>query len=165
MSTSLCTSYVVLIRVHKWVPIKNYTRLAYFAWFCIFLRHLWRVQFIIYVGWGDACVRSGLERREPRNGENWRCRSNSRCGGIFEKLQATADPGALTRSQQKTLQVQKPSLSGDIQGETFESTTLFTAIHFKCKGVKEVASLVESPLASCHVVWLRVHVSLVGFSK
>ena len=85
--------------------------------------------------------------------------------GIFEKLQATADPGALTRSRQKTMQVQKAALSGDIQGETFnEIITFFTdARYFECKRVKEVASLVEGPLASCQVVWPTVHTPVVGF--
>ena len=136
-------------------------------YFASFLRHLWCcVQFIIRYGWGDACVRSGLEGREGRNGENWRCWSKRWWRGYLKNYRLQPTLGPWQGLGKKPCRCKNPaSFLGDIQGETFQITILFAAIHFKCKRVKEVASLVESPLASCHVVWLKVHVSIVGFSK
>ena len=101
----------------------------------------------------DACVRSGLERREPRNGENWRCPSKRWWRGIFEKLQATADPGALTRSGKNHPGAKSHPFLGISKVKFFyhRINTLYTdVIYFKCK--QEAASLVETPLASCQVV-------------
>ena len=81
-----------------------------FVHFCISLRHIRCVQSTICYGWGMPCLRSGLGRREPRNGENWRCPSNRGGGGIFEKLQATPVSMASTRSRQKPCRCKKPAI-------------------------------------------------------
>ena len=64
--------------------------------------------------WLGGCLRKVRARETGASewGKLAVCRSKSRCGGIFEKLHATADPGALTRSLQKTKQVQKKPQNG-----------------------------------------------------
>ena len=76
-------------------------------------------------------------------------------GGIFEKLQATADPGALTRSGKNHPGAKSHPFLGISKVKFFyhRINTLYTdVIYFKCKRVKEVASLVEGSIASCQVV-------------
>ena len=68
-------------------------------------------------------------------------------GGDIWKITGYSRPWGLDKVSAKTIQVQKATLSGDIQGEAFNKINIFfltDAIYFQCKRLEEVASLVEA---------------------